>query len=234
MINQKERSANWKPREKTLHVKDLKSAMAALEGDLEHLRQKFKVLPKVEEDGSSECPFAEDLYAAKEEAVAKVTDRLQKMRGYLPLIEREISRCTKNRNTLNSDRQKLHDENAREQYQFALHAQQYQYQKAVDQKKALLELIRRAEQLLKHANAKQYQGKKPEKRFRPPLAANGPLNSTAMVAPDSGPPAGLDSPSPSVTLTQLTSPIPPPQSGLPRRELGNLLALGPLSGKLAP
>jgi len=147
MINQKERLANWKPREKALHVKDLKSAMAALEGDLEHLQQKYKVLPKVEEDGSSECPFAEDLYAAKEEAVEKVNDRLQEVRGYLPVIEREIARCSKNLNTISSDQQKLHDENAKEKYQNALHAKQHQYGKAVDQRKALLEMIKRAEQL---------------------------------------------------------------------------------------
>ena len=183
MINQKEHSTEWKKSEEVLHINDLKSAMAYFESTLEHLQQKSKVLPNVEKDGSSKCLFAEDLYADKEEAVLKVTDRLRKIRGYLPLIDREIARCTKNLNTISSDQQKLHDENAREQYKSALHAQQYQYQKAIDQKKLLLELIEHAEQMLKQANTKKYPGKKPEKRIRPLQDVFSPLIPPAPRMP---------------------------------------------------
>ena len=39
---------------------------------VEELVQAARVLPRVEEDGTSECPFAEELYARKEEAQMEV------------------------------------------------------------------------------------------------------------------------------------------------------------------
>lgn len=204
-----------------LNIRDLDSAMASFRSELEHLSKRIDILPRVEKDGSSECHFAEDLYADKEEAAEKVAQRLRDISGYMPLVEREITRCCNNLTTISSDKGRLRDDEAIAQYQHALRAQQHHYQKAVERRKALQELIQQAEQLLSKANAKQYPGKKPKKRFRPPAGAFGglPVPRVSMAAPISISPA-FDRPS------------------LPRSELGDLLSLGPLpapsAGKIVP
>lgn len=196
------------------NLQDLKSAMASLESALEQLKTKVRTLPRVESDGSSECPFAANLYIDKEEATEKVNQRLQEVRGYLPLLEREIARCSHNLSTISADKGNLHDEKAIEQYQAALHAQQHHYQKAIDQKMTLLDLIKRVEQLLKGAEAKKYPGSTPERKFQPPPAVLGGPAAPGRALPSLNP-----------------MPEPTPSPALPRSELGNLLSLGPLPGK---
>ena len=60
------------------HIKELESALA---------------LPEVNEDGSSECPFAEDLYAKKEALEEQVTHYLEKLMHYDKALDNEIKRC---------------------------------------------------------------------------------------------------------------------------------------------
>lgn len=216
MSRQSKQNNQATPSQPQLNIKDLDSAMDSFRSELEHLSKRIDILPRVEKDGSSECHFAEDLYADKEEAAEKVAQRLRDIKGYMPLAEREIARCSHNLSTISSDKGRLRDDEAITQYQDALHAQQYHYQKAVERRKALQELIQQAEQLLSKANTKKYPGKKPEKRFRPPVGLLGGLPSpgASMAAPISISPA-FDRPS------------------LPRSELGDLLSLGPLPAPLA-
>ena len=50
-----------------LSLKNLDSFMHHMNGLLKKLVDKVNVLPRVDDKGGSECPFAEDLYAEKEE-----------------------------------------------------------------------------------------------------------------------------------------------------------------------
>ena len=195
----------------------LDSSMQSLRSALDKLKSKTDVLPLVEKDGSSECPFAEDLYADKEEALENAEKCLQGARGYLPLLDREITRCSRNLSTISADKGNLHDENAKDQYQSALEAQKRIYQKKVESKKELLKLLQQAEQLLSKARAKNYPGKKPEKQFRPPLPAWGGMTPVGTV---------------SQPLEYKPAPVSRPV--LAPNELNNLVSLGPLSRKFGP
>ena len=204
-----------------LSIENLDSTMVSLKRDLEHLTNKAGVLPRVDKNGASDCPFAEELYADKAEAVENVVQHLRDIKRYLPLVEQEVARCSKNLSTISSDKERLVDENAINQYQHALYAQKHLYQKAVDRRKALQELVQRAERTLNKANAKKYPGKKLEKRFQPPAGSLGRSYGPHFSTPS---PASISKV--------------PSQPSLAEREMSDLLSLGPLAspsvGKLGP
>ena len=63
---------------------------------IDELEQAMTVLPHVEEDGSSECPFAGELYAKKEELEQQVKDVVKHLQGYDADLTREIRRLKGN------------------------------------------------------------------------------------------------------------------------------------------
>ena len=65
-------------------------------------------LPAVEDDGYSECPFAEELYANKEEAQTKLAECLVSLRAMLNAIDQELTRCNGNQARISSDLGRLH------------------------------------------------------------------------------------------------------------------------------
>ena len=69
-------------------------------------------LPYVDENGSSECPWAEDLYAQKEELEAELTFEVEKLRYYMPELEKRVSRCEKNLQRIEADSARLNTEQA--------------------------------------------------------------------------------------------------------------------------
>lgn len=221
MSDQQKQTGIWVPANKEPDIDYLNSAMISLKKHAEELQDKLSYLPTVIKGHSSDNPFNEELHAIKEEVAEKVSKGLQDIKDYLPVIQRKVASCAKNLAIIHSDKQKLRDQNAIEKYKSALRAQQMHYIKAVDQRKSLLELIKQVDKLLKQANAKKYPGKKPEKRNSHPPLPLGPVSPLAAATPFAAP---------------LPAPIQPSfyQPSLPRREVGNLLAMGPSPGKLMP
>lgn len=166
----------------------LSSTLKGAEESLEKLRTRTRTLPKVKKDGSSECPFAEDLYAQKEEAAKAAQRRLEELRELLRLIENKIARCRANMTRVSRDKGSLNSKEARSQYQRAKEAQEFHYRKAVDQKKAVLELIKQIEQAAREADQKKYPGKEPRRRKHhyPPLGYGGVETSPPPVQPYTG------------------------------------------------
>lgn len=147
-----------------LKLEDVDSFIKHMERLLKELWGKINQLPKVDNSGYSECPFAEDLYAYKEEAAAKVEEESKKLEQFLELVKEEIVRCKHNIEQLRLDRNSLNLEEAKKRYTAAKKSQQSQLNKAVHQQKLLIELIKRSEELLKLAREKKWPLGKPRSR----------------------------------------------------------------------
>lgn len=155
-----------------LSLKDVDSFIHYMNGLLEELLSKIQVLPKVDkEEGRSECPFAEDLYAEKDDFAEKVEKESKKLQRYLRLVEQEIARCRGNLGQISADAGSLNLGEAKERYAAAKRAQEFQYERAIQQRKALMDLISRTEKTLTLARSKTFPGRKPRKNFRPPAGA---------------------------------------------------------------
>ena len=199
---------------KPLKIEDLKSAMEITKRAMESLSQKTRVLPKVDKNGFSECPFAEDLYAEQEKALAHAIACLNNLRGYTPLIEEKINQWRHNLHRLRADGLNIKGAEARQEYRGAMFGATHQYQTAVQEKKELLELISLAGNTIAEARTKKYPGKKPEKKNCPALSFfNG--DSSPYPAPTL---LGVKGKAPSPDLTR-------------NKELTDLISLGPLSRK---
>jgi len=124
--------------------------------ELNELDSKTRQLPKVDEQGKSECPFAEELYADKEEALANVERESGRLEEYLDWVEQEIERCQRNLDRIRFDRNGLDLDEAREQYEAALESQQHELNTFIHQKKRLNDLMIRKNQLLTKAQDKRH------------------------------------------------------------------------------
>ena len=181
-----------------------------MEALLDKLTSKANQLPKVDEKGNSECPFAEELYANKEEALTEVAKESKKLEQYLDRVEQEIKRCRKNLDLIQLDRASLNLDEARKQYDAAEKTQQQELDKFIYLKKRLTDLKTRKNKLFKTAQ---------DKRHTWPIGKpkqNDHCNPEAI----------LDS-----VLASRSNSV---QDRLPRRpafnsELNSLLDLGPLS-----
>jgi hypothetical protein len=72
--------------------RDLERHVDRLKSDIEKLRDSARVLPPLDADGNSECPFWHTLYAQMTEKLERMEFGLQYIEGQLPEIRREISR----------------------------------------------------------------------------------------------------------------------------------------------
>ena len=120
-------------------------------------------LPDVDEDGHSECPFAEHIYAEKEEAEEVVTRLLENFHGYLQVIEKRLKECEINLRQIRADSTQLNSAEAREHYSAAEIAEIIENSVYMRQKRQVEDIIPRMEKALAEAAKKQYPGKKPEK-----------------------------------------------------------------------
>jgi hypothetical protein len=181
---------------------------------LENLSQKTSQLPKVDDKGNSECPYAEDLYAEQEEAITKVAEELKRLRRYQEIVDQLVAKHRRNLDLIRTDASSLHLDRAKEQYSSAELSQEHNYRQAVRCQKELLEIISWAENAIALARGKKFPGGKPEKKFRPPSGFASGLSASGSAG-YSGPasPAGA-----SFTPSLKT-------------EIDSLMSLGPLGGK---
>ena len=178
----KENDQRTRPKEQDhLSLRDVDSFILSMNRYVEELLNKVKVLPRVDPKGNSECPFAEDLYAEKEEAAEKVEMDSRKLRSYLRLVEEEIARCTANSERISADARSLYLDEAKERYAVAGQTQDYQTTRAIQQRKALTDLISKIEKALALARSNVFPGRKPKKSFQPPVGALGSWGATGSA-----------------------------------------------------
>jgi len=213
-----------KTKEREDALKGLERVSGNVEKNTKELEDRASCLPIVEEDGSSECPFAEDLYAQKEEVEEKLKSALLDLNGRIPFLAQEISRCRNNLKQMSSDREKLVLEAPKNSYSSAEQEQKTQLRDVIKIQMRINDILKRAKLVLEIAEAEKFPGRKPQRKgFSPgassPSSLPVPLREpVAIMAPPIGSPGG-------------TFPVGPvisnPGPGL-GGETGGILSTGPL------
>ena len=85
-----------------VELRDVGSFMRALKDKIQKVHETAARLPRVDSKGYSECPFAERLYAEKEELLQEFELSRNQIPDYLNLIDQEIARFQRNLNQLPS------------------------------------------------------------------------------------------------------------------------------------
>jgi hypothetical protein len=160
-----------------LDLKDVDSFMSYQTKLFDKLQSKIRELPKVDAKGQSECPFAEDLYFRKEEAVDEVTKALKRASGYRILLKQEIARIRKNLKQIHDGAGSLHLDEAKEKYALAIQAQEIPLKKNIQRQKRLVDLISKGKKLLQLDKKNKWPLEKPKKRFHPPPLTAGAFNT---------------------------------------------------------
>jgi hypothetical protein len=161
-----------------LTLRDVDSAVNHMYSLLNTLETKTNLCPRVDEKGNSECPFAEDLYAQKEEALEEVRAQLEMLQILLELVEEELASLRANLTKVESDSGALHSENAKKMYLSAQQGLEQHIQKNLDRKKQILDLISLAKEMLRLAHEKRWPLGKPERHaLSPPVTPSSSFNS---------------------------------------------------------
>jgi hypothetical protein len=182
---------------------ELRSILDRINESIDELESAMTVLPHVEDDGSSECHFADELYAKKEEWEAEVKEAIQQMQDYDADLEGMAQRLQANRVRVQDDATELNLSETQDHYHQAEDQLQEQCRELARDRDAIAVVIARADGVLKVSQQRKFPGRQPHGRS--PVAAP-PSGPTPPVGPESSP-APLD------------------------REVDDLLSLGPLGQK---
>ena len=86
---------------------------------VQELVEAVKVLPKADDNGSSECDFAAELYAKKQESQERLHDHLGVLDQHLEDLSEAALRMEEGLEAIRSDRGSLHNQQAQDQYSVA-------------------------------------------------------------------------------------------------------------------
>lgn len=175
--------------------------------NLGRLEAALSVLPRVDEDGRSECPFAEQLFAAKDEAMEGAERLVEALRDYVERQDSTIAYHRKRLAEVQRGEAHLHDEDAKKEYSFAVQSENGAMQVARDRRDIASAISSFARQMVAEAGGKKWPLGKPQKFA---MLGSRPLAPSA---------AGEPSPGPQSIRGQL-----------PGTELPGLIGLGPLTG----
>ena len=121
----------------------------------EELFRAVRSLPRVEADGSSECPFAGELHARKEKLQQELQSRFGTLHSYREFVRSEIARCKNNLVVLRARGDMLHGDRARAEYsQAEVDASAY-YERCVKMRDRIEEMVGFVQGILRAASSKQ-------------------------------------------------------------------------------
>ena len=133
------------------------------------LRRDADILPRINPDGSSDCPFAEELYYRKEKTVQFVRDDLREMRGFLESSVNHIGIAQNKIHELAYEREQLNGEKAQDRFaeaELKLAAEMRRHQEI---RRDLMDAIAEVEATLREAGSKQFPGGSPRGPYGKPL-----------------------------------------------------------------
>ena len=142
---------------------NLDSYIARGEDVLERLKNAVKTLPVVDKDGKSECDFAEQLYAQKEEAEEKLVLEIRRQREFLPTIQQELRRTGHNLSIVRSNSSSLSNMEPKETLSKAVLEEEARLKKVEEQQRKINDLLQRMNSALAMSRAKKFPGRTPRK-----------------------------------------------------------------------
>ncbi len=145
-----------------VNLKEAEKALESTKKCMEDLDRSVHSLPSVDEDGNSECPFADELYAKKEELQKTLEARLKDLFEMLKAVDAEIKRCGKNLAVVTAHHHRIHGEKVRDKYsdeEFKLAARIKQLTEIREQIQKAIKAVQKA---LAESKARYYPGTKPD------------------------------------------------------------------------
>jgi hypothetical protein len=165
------------PQKKPPDLTGLDDTLDAVDGLAEELGRASE-LPVVNEDGSSECPFAEELYARKEEVQERAQAMFKKLHEYKKGAQQLLREFERDRIVIKGDQDRIHGDSAREHYSEAEAIVAGKISHYTRQLKRIEHAIKVLDKALQVAVTKRFPGKIPEKLpfdSSPPVSDDDPL-----------------------------------------------------------
>lgn len=166
---------------KRITVAEVESFLATAQSCVQELLMAARQLPKVDGDGYSECDFAEQLYATKEEAQKKTQGCLEKLGEYQSWVEEQIGRCQANLSTVSSGKSALSTDGPRDRLSEAEEKLSAFCKKLGKLREKIDEVFRQMQSAIKEASQKQFPGRIPRKN--PQFSPSSNYSSKPMGSP---------------------------------------------------
>ena len=129
------------------------------------LRKDIDMLPNVAGDGTTDCPFAEELYYRKERTAAFVRDDLRDLKRALQGTNEAIASLENKGDGLADQREALHGGAAQDRFAAAETSLRSRVTDLQRERQELLEAIAELEATLREADARKYPGGDPRGPF---------------------------------------------------------------------
>lgn len=179
------------PEKNAYHQKDLGTRLnrylVSTKKLIDELIERIAQLPKVDENGHSECPpeLLEQFYNQIANAERALEMHLKTLREeFLPAVEEEIRRCERNLHIVSTDEGALNHESPKKDYQDSRRMLKGQLKYLQEQWAGILLMIRLAEEALEKARAKESPDQQQRKKHEVPAVSTGGGESTSPVFRD--------------------------------------------------
>jgi hypothetical protein len=130
--------------------------MCEMESLLKDLEDYHPMMPKVDDGGTSECPFAEEIDREKQKREKKVSEKANTLRDMKAELDREVERCKRNLQRISVDASKISTGAAQEKYAEGLGRQEREYVEASRLKDEVVELLHRVDATLAASRKKSF------------------------------------------------------------------------------
>jgi len=168
-----------------------------------NLGKATRELPKVNDDGSSECGFAEELYAKREETLDEAHGHLRTLDKYSRWAAEEIKHLKDNLTVILAGKEALHKDSPRNRFSDAEVKLAASCRKLVRLRESIKKVFKLLQKTIKEAYEKQFPGRIPrDNSYSPIVDFVDPASDTASSQND-------------VVLDD---------------ELGGIIAMGPIDG----
>ena len=168
---------------------EVESDLQAAESTAEALQRAAESLPRVDEDGHSDCPFAEELYAKKDKLQEELQGLIERLQSHHAAIEKEIAKIKNNMVVISTHQDQLHGDRPREYFSEAEAELAALYKRYVQLRDRVADGIEVVLKVLSDAWGRKYPGGKP--REHPWAGEDDPSPGQEPLMPRR-PPGGAD------------------------------------------
>jgi len=170
----------------SITIKQIESIIATAVSNAQKLQQSSSSLPKVDEEGNSECPFAEQLYAKHEELRKKVQKALAKLHECLAVVDDKIRKYGHDLAVVSAHKDRLNRDRPREHFSEAEAELAALYKQCIQVRERVEEAIRFVDEVLQQAATKRFPGGFPRDRQQSGGPVVGPVDPNPVGDGKSG------------------------------------------------
>jgi phage host-nuclease inhibitor protein Gam len=147
-----------------INLTDVENCIRAARDRAGELLSAARSLPKVDDEGNSDCPVAEELYAKKEKLQQEVEGLFKRLHECKADVEYLIDNCKRNLAVVSANEDMLNSDRPRAKFSEAEAALAAKYKAYVRLRDRIEEAIKIVDKALREAAGKRYPGKIPEER----------------------------------------------------------------------